>query len=210
MSVDAVILAAGYSSRADGFKMEFDIDGKSILQRCIEGFYDSCRKIIVVTGFKHEKIEKLVQGYNKVFTVYNENYPKGMFTSIKKGISCVESEKFFLTPGDYPLINKDIVNRILMGSKQEAYINNEVIIPSYHNKGGHPILVKSSIIHEILCESDEYNLRDFLKNKDKAYMIIENQGILFDVDTQDDYKKVMNLLDRENWADLFSRQEYVI
>ena len=59
MSVDAVILAGGYSTRAHGFKMEFDIEGKTILQRCIEGFYDSCRKIIVVTGFKYEKIEKL-------------------------------------------------------------------------------------------------------------------------------------------------------
>lgn len=194
MSVDAVILAAGYSSRADGFKMEFDIDGKSILQRCIEGFYDSCRKIIVVTGFKHEKIDMLVEGYDKVTTIYNEDYPKGMFTSIKRGISCVESERFFLTPGDYPFINKDIVNRILTCSRKEDSITNEVIIPSFCNKGGHPILLKSSLIQEILNEKDEYNLRDFLKKKDKEYIIIENQGILFDVDTQDDYKKAADLL----------------
>lgn len=194
MSVDAVILAGGYSSRANGFKMEFDIDGRSILQRCVEGFYDCCKKIIVVTGFKNDKIEKLVKGYDKVFTIYNENYPKGMFTSIKKGISCVESEKFFLTPGDYPFINSEIVNEILGRSTDKHYINSEVIIPSLDNKGGHPILVKSSIIDEILSESDDYNLRDFLKKRDKSYMIIENKGILFDVDTQDDYKKALKLI----------------
>lgn len=192
MSVDAVILAGGYSTRADGFKMEFDIEGKTILQRCIEGFYDSCRKIIVVTGFKYEKIERLVKDYEKVVTVYNDNYPKGMFTSIKKGISQVESEKFFLTPGDYPLINKKIIDDILTKSIKEKNKNKEVIIPSFYGKGGHPILADSSIVQDILIKSDDYNLREFLKNRKVAYEIIEDKSIILDVDTAQDYNEALS------------------
>lgn len=192
MSVDAVILAGGYSTRADGFKMEFDIEGKTILQRCIEGFYDSCRKIIVVTGFKYEKIEKLVKDYEKVVTVYNDNYPKGMFTSIKKGISQVESEKFFLTPGDYPLINKKIVDDMLTKSIKVKNKNKEVIIPSFYGKGGHPILADSSIVQDILVKSDDYNLREFLKNRKVAYEIIEDKSIILDVDTAQDYNEALS------------------
>ena len=192
MSVDAVILAGGYSTRVDGFKMEFDIEGKTILQRCIEGFYDSCRKIIVVTGFKYEKIEKLVKDYEKVVTVYNDNYSKGMFTSIKKGISQVESEKFFLTPGDYPLINKKIVDDILTKSIKEKNKNKEVIIPSFYGIGGHPILVDSSIVQDILIKSDDYNLREFLKNRKVAYEIIEDKSIIIDVDTAKDYNEALS------------------
>ena len=192
MSVDAVILAGGYSTRADGFKMEFDIEGKTILQRCIEGFYDSCRKIIVVTGFKYEKIEKLVKDYEKVVTVYNDNYPKGMFTSIKKGISQVESEKFFLTPGDYPLINKKVIEEILTKSIKVKNKNKEVIIPSFYGKGGHPILADSSIVQDILIKSDDYNLREFLKNRKVAYEIIEDKSIILDVDTAQDYNEALS------------------
>ncbi|WP_195979869.1 nucleotidyltransferase family protein [Clostridium butyricum] len=192
MSVDAVILAGGYSTRAHGFKMEFDIEGKTILQRCIEGFYDSCRKIIVVTGFKYEKIEKLVKDYEKVVTVYNDNYPKGMFTSIKKGISQVESEKFFLTPGDYPLINKKVIEEILTKSIKEENKNKEVIIPSFYGKGGHPILADSSIVQDILVKSDDYNLREFLKNRKVAYKIIEDKSIILDVDTAQDYNEALS------------------
>lgn len=192
MSVDAVILAGGYSTRADGFKMEFDIEGKTILQRCIEGFYDSCRKIIVVTGFKYEKIEKLVKDYEKVVTVYNDNYPKGMFTSIKKGISQVESEKFFLTPGDYPLINKKVIEEILTKSIKVKNENKEVIIPSFYGKGGHPILADSSIVQDILVKSDDYNLREFLKNRKVAYEIIEDKSIILDVDTAQDYNEALS------------------
>ena len=192
MYVDAVILAGGYSTRAHGFKMEFDIEGKTILQRCIEGFYDSCRKIIVVTGFKYEKIEKLVKDYEKVVTVYNDNYPKGMFTSIKKGISQVESEKFFLTPGDYPLINKKVIEEILTKSIKEENKNKEVIIPSFYGKGGHPILADSSIVQDILVKSDDYNLREFLKNRKVAYEIIEDKSIIIDVDTAQDYNEALS------------------
>lgn len=192
MSVDAVILAGGYSTRAHGFKMEFDIEGKTILQRCIEGFYDSCRKIIVVTGFKYEKIEKLVKDYEKVVTVYNDNYQKGMFTSIKKGISQVESEKFFLTPGDYPLINKKVIEEILTKSIKEENKNKEVIIPSFYGKGGHPILADSSIVQDILVKSDDYNLREFLKNRKVAYEIIEDKSIILDVDTAQDYNEALS------------------
>ena len=192
MSVDAVILAGGYSTRAHGFKMEFDIEGKTILQRCIEGFYDSCRKIIVVTGFKYEKIEKLVKDYEKVVTVYNDNYPKGMFTSIKKGISQVESEKFFLTPGDYPLINKKVIEEILTKSIKEENKNKEVIIPSFYGKGGHTILADSSIVQDILVKSDDYNLREFLKNRKVAYEIIEDKSIILDVDTAQDYNEALS------------------
>lgn len=192
MYVDAVILAGGYSTRAHGFKMEFDIEGKTILQRCIEGFYDSCRKIIVVTGFKYEKIEKLVKDYEKVVTVYNDNYPKGMFTSIKKGISQVESEKFFLIPGDYPLINKKVIEEILTKSIKEENKNKEVIIPSFYGKGGHPILADSSIVQDILVKSDDYNLREFLKNRKVAYEIIEDKSIIIDVDTAQDYNEALS------------------
>lgn len=194
MSTEAVILAGGYSSRAGGFKMEFDIDGKSILQRCIEGFYETCSRIIVVTGYRHEKIDRLVEGYEKVMTVYNENYPKGMFTSIKKGISFVESDRFFLTPGDYPMISRKIVEEILERSSENDYTDSEVIIPSFQYKGGHPILMKSSLIQEIISKSDDYNLRDFLKSKNRSYITIDDYGILTDVDTQDDYRNAVKLM----------------
>ena len=141
MNVDGVILAAGYSSRAKTFKMELEVNKKAILQRCIESLYDECNKIIVVSGYKHEKIEKLVQNYSKVQIVYNEEFHKGMFGSVKKGLQNVTAERFLLTPGDYPLISKDIVKKLL---KEE----NEIVIPSFNKRGGHPILLSRNLIKE--------------------------------------------------------------
>jgi len=187
MSVDGVILAAGYSSRANAFKMELKIDEKAILLRCIESLYDECNKIIVVSGYKHEKIEKLVQNYSKVKVVYNEDFHKGMFSSVKKGIQNVTAERFLLTPGDYPLISKYIVKKLL---KEE----NEIVIPSFNKKGGHPILLKSNLIKEILIEPEDSNLKIYLNKKQRSYLDIDDEGILLDVDTMEDYNFVKSMI----------------
>lgn len=186
MKVDGVILAAGYSSRANAFKMELEIDNKSILQRCVESLYDECNKIIVVSGYKNEKINKLVEGYSKVKVVYNEEFHKGMFSSVKKGIQNVTQEKFLLTPGDYPLISKDVIKRLI---KEE----NEIVIPSFNGKGGHPILLSSNLIKEILSEDEESNLKAFLNRKKCSYLNIEDMGVLVDVDTIEDYEYVRKI-----------------
>ncbi|MCE5219884.1 MAG: nucleotidyltransferase family protein [Clostridium sp.] len=187
MNVDGVILAAGYSSRANTFKMELEIDKKAIIQRCIESLYDECNKIIVVSGYKHEKIEKLVQSYSKVQIIYNEEFHKGMFSSIKKGIQNVTAGRFLLTPGDYPLISKVVVKKIL---KEE----NEIVIPSFNKKGGHPILLSSNFINEILREPEDSNLKIYLSKKQCSYLNINDEGILLDVDTIKDYNYIKSMI----------------
>jgi len=186
MKIDGVILAAGYSSRANAFKMELQIDNKTILQRCIESLYDECNQIIVVSGYKNEKINKLVEGYSKVKVVYNEEFHKGMFSSVKKGIQNVTQKKFLLTPGDYPLISKSVVKRLVNEER-------EIVIPSFNGKGGHPILLNSSLIKEILDEDEESNLKAFLSRKKCSYLNIDDMGVLMDVDTIEDYEYIKKI-----------------
>jgi molybdenum cofactor cytidylyltransferase len=186
MKVDGVILAAGYSSRVNAFKMELLINNKTILQRCIESLYDECSKVIVVSGYKNEKINKIVESYSKVKVVYNEEFHKGMFSSVKKGIQNVTEERFLLTPGDYPLISKDVVKRLI---KEK----DKIVIPSFNKKGGHPILLESSLIEEILNESDDSNLKIYLSKKKCSYLNIDDNGVLIDVDTMEDYEYVKSI-----------------
>lgn len=189
MDVDGVILAAGYSSRANAFKMELEINNKPILQRCIEALYDNCNNIIVVSGYKHEKINRLVENYTKAKVVYNDEFYKGMFSSIKKGIRDVTASKFLLTPGDYPLINKDIIEKLLSEEK-------EIVIPSFNMRGGHPILLGRNLIREILQEPDDSNLKKYLSKKQCSYLNIDDKGILLDVDTMEDYENVKNIIEK--------------
>lgn len=167
--------------------MELEINNKSILQRCIESIYEECDNIIVVSGYKNEKINKLTQNYAKVKVVYNKEFHKGMFSSVKIGIQEVTGDRFLLTPGDYPLISKEVVYNLLKEKE-------DIVIPSFNKKGGHPILLSSKLIKEILEEPKESNLKIYLSKKKCSYLNIKDYGILLDVDTMEDYNHVKKII----------------
>ncbi len=184
MSLDAVILAAGYSSRAEGFKMGFRLDQKALLQHVIESFYPICDQIIVVGGYQHEKLLPLIQPYQeKVRLVINKDFTKGMFSSVQTGVKEVTADRFFLTPGDYPLINTKLCQFL-------AQTKEDVIIPSFQRKGGHPVLLSKQCIEGLMAEKDTGNLKDFLKRFPISYVTVEEEGILMDLDTKEDYFKI--------------------
>ena len=112
MTVDAVILAAGYSSRAGDFKPALDLFGKSILQRCIESMSDLCENIIVVGGHQIKIIRELTKDLPKVKVVKNEHFELGMFSSVRRGIKEVSSDRFFIIPGDQPLVRPETFGEI--------------------------------------------------------------------------------------------------
>ncbi len=183
MNTDAVILAGGYSTRANAFKMELELEGRPVLQHVIDAFLPVCNHIIVVGGYQIEHLYPLVQKYGEnVTVVYNEDYPRGMFTSVKKGISEVTASQFFLTPGDFPLITTDICRLLLEQSGQ-------IVKPKYKNKGGHPILLPKECIEEILAEKEDSNLKLYLDKKQVIQIEIEDESILLDIDTPMDYEK---------------------
>jgi molybdenum cofactor cytidylyltransferase len=191
MDTDAVILAGGYSSRANAFKMELELEGRSVLQHVIEAFLPLCKNIIVVGGYQIERLSPLTSKYeDKVKIVFNENYPQGMFTSVKKGVQEVRASQFFLTPGDYPLLTTDICRELLRYSGQ-------IVKPKFHNRGGHPILLPASCIMEILAEGEESNLKLYLDKKDIKIIEIDDESIMMDVDTPEDYEKVKKMIQQK-------------
>lgn len=191
MKTDAVILAAGYSSRAEAFKMELLIGDKPVLRHVVDALIPSCSQIIVVGGYQIERIEEILRIYNnRVHLVLNEEFDKGMFSSVKRGVKEITGEQFFLTPGDYPLITTKVCEALL-------HYSNEIVIPSYQQRGGHPILLPSICKEEILQEEDTSNLKLYLMKKVKRYITVEDPSILLDLDTKEDYELIQNVYSNE-------------
>lgn len=189
METEAVILAAGYSSRADGFKMSFEVGGKPVLRRVIETFAPFCARVIVVSGYRAEEIEKLTEGYGKVRVVHNADYAAGMFSSVRTGVKEVRAPRFFFTPGDYPLIDQTVCRKLLA-------VRGEAVIPTYRGRKGHPILLDGALAGEILNEPPDSNLKRFLQKRSCRLTEVDEAGILADLDTRADLDALQRMADR--------------
>ena len=184
MITEAIILAAGLSSRAKTNKMLLTVDGKTIIEDCIESFYDTCSRLILVVGHNYLDIKPVIEKYDKVNIAYNENYLDGMFSSVKEGIRNVKGERFFLTPGDYPLIKKSTIWKM-------ANTDSDIVVPVYRGEKGHPVLIKSKFKEEILKGSFN-SLLEFINLKQISVLDVNDKGVIKDVDTMEDYNNLKN------------------
>lgn len=188
MKADCVILAAGLSSRMGQNKLLLEIDGRTVIERCISAFYESSSKIIVVTGRYHEDIQNCLLGYSKVHIVYHKRYQQGMFSSVKEGIKHVESERFFITPGDYPLLKADTVNRMLSKA-------GTLVVPIFQGKQGHPVLLHKKFVPAVL-NSRANSLRECLNDfsAEKQQLLVDDIGVVMDMDTIEEYNAISGRL----------------
>lgn len=187
----ALVLAGGYSSRAGSCKMELPLGSMSVLERTIALFEGQVSEVMVVSGYYRAAVETLVKEINStdnytmtINTVYNDNFPQGMFSSIRCGCFALDDQsddRIFIIPGDMPGVSRETVLKI-------AAIQGDVVIPGDGRRGGHPILVSQLVCRDILRGDDSGNLRELLKNYDKRYVTVDDPGIFMDIDTPEDYE----------------------
>jgi molybdenum cofactor cytidylyltransferase len=181
--IEGVILAAGSSLRAGTFKPALSLGGKPMIERCVEGMNGVCRRIIVVGGHEFEHLRSLVEGIGNVECVQNMSYQKGMFTSVKTGLSHVRGERCFVLPADIPLVPRSVYEQLLSADA-------DIVIPSFQGRTGHPVCCSGAIIPRILREPDESSFRDVLRAIGFRTVPVDAEEVLIDVDTPGDYERV--------------------
>ena len=185
--VEGIILAAGSSSRAGCFKMELPLGDKTLIERSIEGMYHVCSRIIVVGGYRIERIRRLLSPYQKIEVVENRYWQSGMFSSVKVGVQKITAEKFFILPGDIPLVPQKVYDEL-------QNCDDDIVIPSFNERKGHPILLRHIMITHILAESDDSTLGKVIEKQRFTFLPVQYEEILLDVDSVDEYDDLLRRL----------------
>ena len=191
MKIGAVITAAGKSLRMGSFKPLLKIGDLSVAEHVIKNFQAAgIKDIVLVTGYNAEELENSLRCLDLVF-LRNDMYEYNkMFDSVKIGLQYFKDtcEKILLTPVDVPLFTADIVKALL-----ECKAN--VGIPLYREKTGHPVILDNTAINKILMYIGSGGLRGAITNLSLKieYIKTRDKGILYDVDTQEDYTNILKL-----------------
>lgn len=186
---EAIILSAGYSSRLEEFKPLVNLYGIPIILWTMMPLMELCEKIIVVCGYNHEELEELLYRFPGIEPVFNKDFEKGMFSSVKEGIKHIEKDYFFLVPGDMPLINKKTYSKLY---KEK----NNIVIPEYKGRHGHPILMKSDNVKKLSALENNSILKEYILSNEFKTVQVDDEGVLFDVDTQEDIIYFENKLNK--------------
>src|SRR5690349_21645261 len=113
--VTAIVLAAGSSQRMGNVnKLLLPYKDKRIIETTLENIIAAkMNKVIVVTGYEAEKIKTAIQ-HLPVDIIHNDDFLKGMTTTIQRGIEHAKeggymiclADMFMITSNEYALLIK--------------------------------------------------------------------------------------------------------
>jgi len=190
MRVGALIVAAGMSKRMGDFKPMLNIGSISVAQRVVATLSQAgVSKIVMVTGYNATILERHLAG-NGIIFLRNEDYENTqMFDSVKLGLSYLQDkcDKVLFTPVDVPLFTAKTVKTILDSGASLA-------CPMCEGRQGHPILIASHLISEILNDCGEQGLKGAMDRCSTPLVRIdvEDPGTIHDADTPEDFSALVD------------------
>lgn len=199
--ITCIVLAAGESKRFKGNKLLFEIKANvTIIEFLLKSIIASrVDRTIVVLGHEADLVRKKVQNLTNesLHTVINPDYRKGgMSSSIRRGLEqALDSHAIMITPADIPFIPSKVFNQLI-----DYYYTHSprLIIPTYQNQKGHPILISSDLFSHVRKISEEKRgMKEIIASyaEDLVFLPTESQTILQDVDKYEDVIKLKSILE---------------
>lgn len=190
--ISAILLAAGQATRMGELKQLLPFQGKTLVEWALAPLlHPAISETIAVVGHRAEEVRKILAAY-PVKIVLNERFPEGMGSSIHRGLQEVDSRAraVFIGLGDQPGISPEVVAQLIA-----AYESTEkrIVLPVSAGRRGHPVLFDLSLKAEMLVAAKEVGLRQVVRAHPEEILEVpvEGEGILADVDTPEEYRRLL-------------------
>jgi len=196
--ISAILLAAGQSKRMQGEnKLTKEINGIPLIKYAVKNILGSTvDELVIVVGHEKEILERTIEDNKKIKFVYNGNFTSGVASSIKIGLENIskKSEAFFICLGDMPNVSQNIYNKLIKSrnnynKKFSTKYKKEIIIPTFEEQYGNPILFSKYMKEKIMQVKGDTGAKKILEfyKKNIIKVKINNRGVLENFNTKDSF-----------------------
>jgi molybdenum cofactor cytidylyltransferase len=189
MRVVSVVLAAGESRRMGQLKALLPFGTGTVIEQAIRPLLQvEGAEVTVVLGHRAADIATVLATW-PVHMVYNPNYRDGMTTSVQTALRYAVPipDAYVLALVDQPHLGFAPVHRVLMAFAQTG---KGLVIPTYHGKRGHPIVIAARYRQEVLALAPQQGLNVVTRGhaEDTLEVSMADDDILRDMDYQAEYE----------------------
>jgi len=145
--ITAILLAAGQSKRLRGEnKLIKKFKNKHLINYSLLALHKSkVDKIIIVLGYQHKEVKKVINNHKKNIFVLNKKFRLGMSSSINTGLKKISKKDkgFIIVQSDMPFIKTSDINKIYNSLIKKKHLVHAL---KFKNKIGNPIGFDSSVL----------------------------------------------------------------
>lgn len=189
---NAILLAAGLSSRLGILKQTLKLGGVRILDRSMAPLLTEVTQELIVVGglfpLQPSRTDKRVQ------IIYHNQVHLGMGTSIRRGV-----EELFCTSIpllihllDKPLLMPQTVEKLMEEFRQRKPL---VLFPTFQGRRGHPVFFHENLYPQLksLTGLGGKEILMKLEAEDILQVEVDDPGVVYDLDTWTDYLQLLIL-----------------
>jgi molybdenum cofactor cytidylyltransferase len=193
LPVAAIVLAAGQGSRMGGGKLLLPVGDASLIALTVRQLLAvPVADIVVVIGVYGLAVQQALQGLPVRFAV-NPDPNSEMAESIRKGLALIDPKNiraFLILPGDMPLVRPSTVRAVVQALLES---DRTVAVPLFGNRKGHPVVFRADLYETVLTFRSPQGIRPLVhgENAQPLSVPVDDEGVVTDVDSWDDYRKVL-------------------
>ncbi|MGD9977704.1 MAG: NTP transferase domain-containing protein [Bacteroidales bacterium] len=193
-NISAIILSAGRSERMGTPKFALKFDEKTtFIERPVNEYLAfGCHEIIVVLNTKSiELFHQLKIVFPECVKIVENEYPEWeRFYSLKLAAGALKSScGAFVSNIDNPFLTGSTLDKLFNSSTDFDYAST-----SYNGRGGHPFFISSKVIGDLRTEKeDQLHLKEFLGRYPRTLVEVNDEKVLLNVNTKEDYAKYFGL-----------------
>ena len=189
-SVTAILLAAGQSRRMGAFKPLLPFGKTTVIESCLKYLTEGgAESVVVVVGYRADDIRQQLSSYPVTFAV-NPDPTSEMAASIAAGVQQIPdtARAVLISLVDYPAIPPGVIASLL----NEWSKGYRLVKPTWHGRGGHPVLVDLNLRAELLGLEPATGLKGMfdLHKNDVRRIEVDTPYIARDLDTWEDYQRL--------------------
>lgn len=160
----------------------------------------SCSPIIVVSGFLHEELLAETKGF-PVQLIHNPDWQKGMGSSIQTGITALnllenpdQTDAVLILLCDQPLITAEHLNKLIAGFYRHK---RSIAATGYAETQGVPAIFGKSLFPILQTLPGDRGAQWLFKEYQDQLTVVPFKGAAIDVDTEDDYLRLLKLSEEQ-------------
>lgn len=190
-----LILSAGKSQRMGKPKPLLEFFGRTFLDHIYaEAIQSDLSEVWIVIGHDSQRILSQFPNLKEKMLI-NSQYEQGQLSSIQCGLrqvrqTGIDAVMVFLI--DHPFVNRNLIDQLI-----ERYDKSgcPIVIPSFRQRRGHPIIFAKCLFDELLNAPADLGAVSVVRKHEKEILHVEvdNPGVLIDIDTPEDYLKYIIL-----------------
>jgi len=179
--VECLVPGAGRSQRMGSWKPALAFGESTIIQTVVSRALQVCAGVVLVTGYRGTELALLFRDVPRVRLVENPDWPRGMFSSIRRGIARVRTGRFFVMLGDMPWTAPEVYRALLQCAPADF------VFPVFDGKRGHPVLCSARVKDEVLrADPVSGSMREIASRLAVRELPWEDDSIHRDIDTMED------------------------